>query len=1185
MSEPDAVRFGLLGPFSVTADGCPVSVGGPTAQAILAVLVSPPATRRLADHITTAVWGSPDGASEDSLWHYMSRLRRALRPIGVTITGCRPGWRIDLPPATVDTVDAADAVDAVRFDELLAAARALRETDPHEATRRLRTALELWRGPNALAGLSMPGIVALARSLDTRRLDAEEELAELELARGDAPAVLDRLRSLVPQHPGRGRLAAALVTALHMTGRTAEALQFADRLERAARRSGGPVHPALARASRAVRAGVARSASPLVPAPTMSHATSPTSPPVAPTAAPTAPATQDPDPVSVPEAGTPPASNVPFQVPADTSYFTGRNREVDWLVGTGPRAAATDTPMVTVIEGMGGLGKTALVVHVAHLLASRHADGVLFVDLHGFTPDGEPVSPEAALDTLLRGLGVPGQQIPADLDARAALYRSTLAGRQVLVVLDNAASEAQVRPLLPGAAGCRVLVTSRRRLAGLDESEHVVLRVLTPGDAQRLFRSVGGERVGPADAAAIESIVEECGRLPLAVRIAAARLRVARATTPESLLAELREAPGPLQALDDGDRSVAAVFSVSYRHLDPAQQRAFRLLGLWPGSDLDPTAAAALFDTSPTEARRLLDQLEIANLVEHHTPGRYSLHDLLRHHATATALAEEPADERAAATTRVCRHHADTAVVAADLAYVYDAEQRPRHHGPHAPESSLRDAAQALSWLDTELANLIALACHAADHPPGPEHTLHMAAVLRRHLSVRARCAEAEALYHRAHRAARRVHDRVGEVTALVGLGEAHHLRDRHEQAGGCFERALRIATEIDHRVGAADALLGLGATHHLLDHYVVADECFERARTLAAAAGYRTGELYALSGLGHTRRLQGRYDEAVRYHAQARRIAAETTNRSGELTALTGLGHTELLCGHYESATRRYEQALAIAAETGDQAGELDVLNGLGYTHHRQGRYTQAVECFDRVLWIAGQAGNRNGQLNALIGLAHTSRAQGAHDQAVEYYTRAQELAADTGNRGGELVALGDLGTVCRLRGEYENADRHYEQALAIGTDIGHRAGELSALVGLAHTRYQRGRYEQAAQRYRTVVDRAGELGNAGLHCEGLLGLGRTLAASGRRHEALACLQQALKSARELRQPADEARVHDALAHTHRDLHEPAAARRHWQRSLTILTTLGTADAEDLHATEIRANLSTLDHLTVRTA
>ena len=554
----------------------------------------------------------------------------------------------------------------------------------------------------ALDNLTLAGIRRLAAGWEARRLDAEEELAEIDLRRGRPDQVLDRLHTLAAAHPGRPRLAAALARALATTGRTDQARAVLAQAERADGRAGDGLHPALVQARRAL-SGSGGGSPPARPGPMASA-----------------------------------AGVVPFQLPADTVRFTGRADYLARLLDLRPdRSGRSDgsaasagsdgsngpaTVVVTAVEGMAGIGKTALAVRAAHRMADRFPDGVLFTDLRGFTPQAEPTAPEHALDHLLRGLGVPGPQIPPDLDTRIGLYRSVLARRQVLVLLDNVADETQLAPLLPTTPSCRTIVTSRRHLAGLDDATHLVLPVLDPAEAADLFRGLTGDRAKPADQPTIERIVALCGQLPLAIRIAAARLRLAPAGNPATACDELADAMATGSGLDwlsDGHRAVGAALAVSYRHLNANQQHAFRLAALHPGRCIEPYAMAALADATVDRARDLLEELHAASLIDQPAHRRYTLHDLVAAYAStlAAGLAEP---DRQAAVDRVLDHYAAASSRAMNLAYPWEADHRPRPPATHTPAPGLTDEHEAHAWLDAETDSM--LAAHTTP-PPATEPT------------------------------------------------------------------------------------------------------------------------------------------------------------------------------------------------------------------------------------------------------------------------------------------------------------------------------------------------------------------------------------------------------------------------------------------------------------------------------
>jgi tetratricopeptide (TPR) repeat protein/transcriptional regulator with XRE-family HTH domain len=641
---------------------------------------------------------------------------------------------------------------------------------------------------------------------------------------------------------------------------------------------------------------------------------------------------------------------VPRQLPADVIAFVGRERELSVLAGDDDRPSL----LLSAVNGMAGIGKTALALHAAHRLAPLFPDGQLFIDLHGYTPGMSPVEPADALDRLLHTLGVPGEQIPRHPEDRAALYRSVLSTRNVLIVLDNASSETQVQPLLPGHSGCRVLITSRRRLSGLDDVRTVSLDVLPVRDAIALFtRTAGRERIAGTSRNMLAEAAERCGLLPLAIRIAASRLRSHSTWDVAHLLDRLSAHDRRLSELAAGRRSIAAALDLSYRELTDEQRRAYRLLGLHPGRTVAADAVAALLNIRPMPAARLLDHLLEANLLKEVAPDRYHLHDLVRDHAVHAA-GEEPEPERQAALTRLLDHLSQTATAAIDLLHPHEID---RITPAEAPPPAQRDPRHAADLLDAELANLLAAARHAADHG-GPARALHLSATLHPFLRIQARRTEAEALHAKAPAVGRATGNRAGELHALLGLGDILRVQGGHRQAS--------------HDLSAAPEI--------------------------TRATGRRTGELPALAGPGVVHGMQARYQQATDDISQALKIARDTGNHAGELSALTFLAWVYRMRGRHEQAADHYADALELARELGNRMGELKPLSGLGHIHLARGEHEEAATYFTRVLELASATGSRTAELRSLRGLAEIQRLQGRHAQAVGTYRQVLQLAQEMG-------------------------------------------------------------------------------------------------------------------------------------------------------------------------------------------
>jgi DNA-binding SARP family transcriptional activator/tetratricopeptide (TPR) repeat protein len=998
------LRFQVLGRLRVTDGDAPVPLPRGKLPTLLAGLLLRVNQVVPAEQLVDWLWAEDQPADpRRALQVYVVRLRQLLG--GPVITTHPGGYQVRGTP---------DTVDLLRVRELLERARGAHGTDPAAEWAALAGALAGWEHP------ALPEIRsdALRRDeiapLDEQWAYATERRVDAALALGRHAELLMELPSLVAAFPLRERFRGQLMTALDRSGRRADALAEYERLRRTlAAELGADPCPELRELHTRILATRRREAT------------------------------------------------GPSQLPADLGSFVGRRPELDRL-GELPAGAAV---RVAVIDGMAGVGKTALAVHAAHRLAGRFPDGQLFLDLHGFTDGVAAVPPADALDRLLRALGVPGDRIPPHLDDRAALFRSRLADTRTLLVLDNAATEAQVRPLLPAAPGCLVLVTSRRQLPGLDDVHPVRLDLLPPADATALFTHAAG-----VDGHAVAEVVELCGRLPLAIRIAAARLRSRPAWTAEHLVRRLQEHRHRLAELDAGERSVTAALDLSCRHLSGGQRELYQLLGLHPGTAFDAHAAAALAGTDPATAGRVLDELLAIHLLTEPVPGRYRFHDLTRAHAAATA-AELPRTGREAALTRLLDFYAGTATDAMDLLHPYEAERRPRRPSAGPGRLELGTPAGAEAWLDTELDTLLAAAC--ADRPA---HTLHQAATLHRHLRARARYDRAEALYEHALRAARTTGDRAGELVTLVNLGEVHRLRGRHEPAADCARRALELARAIGHRPGELLALIGLGWTEALRYRHAPATAHYRRALDIAGEVGHRSGELDALIGLGNTHVLADEYGPAADCFSRAGRTAGDLGHRPAEQSALVGLGWVDAMQGRYDSAAARYRRALEIARAAGDLGGEVHALSGLGHVCRALSDFAAAAGCHERVLTIARETGDRTGELAALVGLGQVHRAWGRPGPAAESFGRALELAEAAGDRNWQFEAQHGLGHLALAGDRPQEALDRQHRALELATELDHVADRARAHDGLALAHRALGRAEVAREHWeRTLAILAG--------------------------------------------------------------------------------------------------------------
>ena len=733
----------------------------------------------------------------------------------------------------------------------------------------------------------------------------------------------------------------------------------------------------------------------------------------------TGPVTPPSAPVAVPRTGT------PRELPPDVYGFTGRDAELaalDAVLGGG----------VAAVCGTGGVGKTALAVHWAHRVAGRFPDGQLYADLRGYDRE-RPVQPADALAAFLRALGVASDELPHDDDGRAALYRSLLAGRRVLVVLDNSHSADQVRALVPGTP---CVVTSRDSLADLD-ARHIDLDLLPADQAVALLRRLVGARVDAQPAAAAE-LAQRCARLPLALRIAAERAVAHPGASLAELVAELAGHPG-LELFDAGAderTAVRAVFSWSYRYLPPDTARVFRLLGLHPGADIDRYAVAALAGGEVAGTWRAVEALQRAHLVTPTPAGRVGMHDLLRQYAAEHAAADSGAD-RDAALGRLLDHYVIAASAAMDTLFPHERHRRPDPPvRPELPVPDLSAPASARAWLDAERANLVALTAWTAEHG-WPVYTATLAGVLWRYLYAGAFHGEALTIHAHALRVARDQGDRAGEAAAIHNTGRVYWRWGRHDEAREHFERALAIYHEIGAPGQIGAVLNNLGNLFDLLGHFDEAVDRYKEALTILGDCGDLAGEASTLGNLGIVYEVMGRQTESIEHHQQALVLFQKVGDRGGIGRTFDNLGSVLFRQGRYAEALHHHEQALAILDELGDRASAAETLNGLGRVHLRLGHPAEALHHFERALELAQRIDDRVRQTSALVGLGDTLRRTGHPGQALARYQSALELADQTGDRYERGHALEGIGHVLRDNGYTEPARRHWTEALDIYTEL----------------------------------------------------------------------------------------------------------------------------------------------------
>ena len=902
-----STTFRLLGPVSAIQDERTLDVGGATARAVLAVLLLRGQAGATIDGLSDAVWGD-DGASRETVYRHVSDLRSVLAAADadVLIESRRPGYRIAVPD---------EAIDWNRFKLLVAQARRARDRARHDEAAELLTAARLLWSGSPLAGIG-ERLAGPRREMGDAYVTAMEELAAIEAARGRPDQVVELLERAAADHPGRERAAQLLIDALVVLGRREETGPVYQRTHRyLAEHHGLRPSAALSNAYEAnLRADDAQAR----------HSAGPSGVPASP---------PDPQQAAQPEQTAQPQSAALPGLPPLPAFFTGRDAELGRVVEA--LRILSSTPLVCGVSGMPGVGKTTLALHAARSLSPTYPGGFLFVDLHGHTPASRPEHPADVLDRLLRRLGVPADQIPRHLDDRAALFRQRLVGRRMLVILDDARDVAQVRPLLPQVTGCGTVITSRTRLTALDEAELVELGVLPTADGEALFRRVGGARLSrePDAAAGVGRVVAACSGLPLALRIAAARFR-AEPDSLADLCARLEDHQARLGELDDGDRSVVSALTVSYASLPTEVRRAFALLGVHPGADLELHAAAALLDRSLVAARRTLTDLVDRHLLTRSGPGRYRLHDLVAAFAR-TCLPEAPGE--GLARHRLVDYHLHVAELA-DIAITPHRYRIPlaiAHRPQVVPD--VDHQAQAMEWFSSQEHVLVALCGEAAAHGLDVQ-CWQLAYTLRGYFFLTKRWQPWMETHEAALAAARRLGDVRAEALTLNNLGLAAIDQGRSRPAQDCYEQALILFGRVGDEHGQTTARANLGWIHFDAGRYRDFLAELRLAHDFYERAGSRRNAAITLRGIALGEIEVGEFADAVEHLEQVRRVFEDLDLDLDLAMALNALGEAHGRAGEPDAAARSHHEALEVSLRCGSTFEAARA-------HHRLGDLAQAGE------------------------------------------------------------------------------------------------------------------------------------------------------------------------------------------------------------------------------------------------
>jgi DNA-binding SARP family transcriptional activator/tetratricopeptide (TPR) repeat protein len=940
--------LGLLGPLLVREGTGELSAGSGKQRVVLAALGLQPGRAVSVGELSTLLWDTtPPPAAAVTVRNHVKRLRQALGPTaGTRVITRAPGYLLDVDPGEVD---------ALAFGRLCEDGReAARDGDWRRAADLFGEALALWRG----APLADVPSDVLQRQrvpqLEQLRLQAVEQRVDAQLHLGRHADLIPELYALVAEHPLREAFHGQLMIALYGSGRQGEAQGVYQRARRMlVEELGVEPGPVLSGLHQRVLAGDPS----LLPVPE-------------------AQAAGEAGPAS-PGGGRPPADRpqplddmvVPRQLPASVPHFAGRSAELELLRSLFDEGAdSPGTVVISAIDGMPGVGKTTLAVQWAHQVASRFPDGQLYINLRGFGPSADPVSPADAIRRFLDALGVPADRVPSSADAQQDLYRSLLARRRMLILLDNARDAAQVRGLLPGGAGCVVLVTSRRQLTSLvavEGARPLFLDVLTATEARELLaRRLGQERVA-ADPSAATELIELCARLPLALAIAAARAAMHPGVPLTAVVTELRDAAGRLDALDAGEAvSVRAIFSWSYQDLPDSARRMFRLLGIHPGPDISAAAAGSLAGAGQAQARAALNLLTQANLLTADASGRFRFHDLVREYAVERADTEEDEPERHAAAHRALDHYLHTAHSAAMTLQPNRPALALDPPRPDVAPEPMADPERAMAWLEAEYRVLLAIEDLAVS-AGADTHAWRLPLCLTGFTDRRGYWRDFLPVQETALAAAQRLGLREAQAMVHRSIGGSNILLESYQDADHHYEQAVGLYRQLGDMVGLARVLLGTGASH---EH-------------------------------------QGRYPEALEHCAQALALYQSLGDRAWQAITLNNIGWCHVRLGDYAQAVTSCRQAIELHEGLGEPHSEAHAWDTLGYAHHRLGQHAEAVSCYQQALTLFRQTGDPVNEAEILDHLGDAHQAAGRPALAREAWLRAAVILDGLKGRSGTPI------------------------------------------------------------------------------------------------------------------------------------------------------------------------------------
>jgi tetratricopeptide (TPR) repeat protein/DNA-binding SARP family transcriptional activator len=999
------MEFRTLGPIELWSAGRREDLGPARAQCILAILLLTPRTIVPVESLIDRLWDTqPPPKARESLSVYIARLRASLRQaVGdrVQLVSRARGYALEVDP---------EAIDVHQFRRLRRQADALAASGDHDhAATLLREADGLWRG-QALAGITGDWVARIREGLEEERRAAILERVGCELELGRHADLVGELRHLLAQYPLDETLVAHQMTALYGSGRPADALSlYRETRSRLVAEQGAEPGPMLSELHQRILGG-------------------------------------DPE-LTVRSSGQHPSRAAPpDSLPPETAHFVGRREELALLT-----EEHGSTRGIAIIEGMPGVGKTALAVHAARLVSGQYPDGTLYLHLHSHDPGSPALGPAEALQRLLQMLSVPAAQIPDTIGERSALWRAQLSRRRAVVILDDAAGHDQIRPLLPVAGRCLVLITTRRRLPDYPGSRTLTLDVLPVDEAATLFRQIaGGGRTG--DAGQVAAAVGQCGRLPLAIQLTAGRIAQDGSLSLDGLIEELSQFSARLGGTGAVSPGVMAAFDLSYGALEPDHQRFFRRLGVSPCAYLSLPAAAALDGCSLAEAEKALATLLECHLLARAPGGQFRFHDLIRDYAAVRAARDDPEAEQRQALGRLLDYYLHTADRADRV--LHPLRRRTPAQVTRVPAASpaLGTQEDAADWLESEWHNILQAARCAATRE-WKQKCADLIHVLAEFVERTACWDEAIAAHTLALQAARDLADRVRIAQASLALSAVLQQTGRHETALPRAEEAAAIYRQLGDRGGEADALDQIGLAHQRTARSREALAYFREAWILYRAIEDPRGVAASLSHSGIACWHLGRYSEAHAHMREALSLYRGISDRRGEAAALNNLGRIQLSNGHHRDALDAYQKALRIFREIGGAQNQAIVYHNIGNVHHYKGSYEEALAAFRHALAIYRDIGDLPDEADVLNDIGAIYQSAACYDEALIHHQNARLIAQKIGNLSQQLIALRRIADIHRGSNRYGDALDHYHTALRLAREIGDLYEEGKALEGIAES------------------------------------------------------------------------------------------------------------------------------------